>query len=184
MLFRSYFYECMTGFEYQAAGNMVWESDEQPDLMTKGLAITRSIHDRYHGSKRNPFNEIECSDHYARAMASYGVYLAAAGFENDGPKGHVGFKPRMTDKGNFKSAFTCAEGWGSYEQKGNKITLDLHYGKLSLQTLSLRLSSKVTASTIDSSHGKASVSTDGKDTTLTFKESLMLAAGDTLTMAV
>ncbi|MCP4270520.1 MAG: hypothetical protein GY781_00935 [Gammaproteobacteria bacterium] len=179
-----YFNECMTGFEYQAAGHMVWESDEQPDLLTKGLAITRSIHDRYHGSKRNPFNEIECSDHYARAMASYGVYLAAAGFENDGPEGHLGFKPRMTEKGNFKSAFTCAEGWGSFEQKGNKITLNLHYGKLSLLTLSLRLSAKVAASTIDSSHGKASVSTDGKDTTLTFKESLMLAAGDTLTLAV
>jgi len=90
----------------------------------------------------------------------------------------------MTDKGNFKSAFTCAEGWGSFEQKGNKITLDLHYGKLSLKTLSLRLSAKVTVPTIDSSHGKASVSTNGKDTTLTFKEPLTLAAGDTLTMAV
>lgn len=184
-----YFQECMTGFEHQVAGHMVWESDEEPELLTKGLAIMRSVHDRYHASKRNPYNEIECSDHYARAMASYGVYLAAAGFENDGPKGHLGFKPRMTDKGNFKSAFTCAEGWGSFEQKGNDITLNLHYGKLSLNTLSIRanstgFSSKVTSSAIESSHGKAVVSQEGKDITLTFNKPILLAAGDKLTMAI
>ena len=41
------------------------------------MAITRMIHDRYHPARRNPWNEVECSDHYARAMASYGVFLAA-----------------------------------------------------------------------------------------------------------
>jgi uncharacterized protein (DUF608 family) len=188
-----YFQECMTGFEYQAAGHMVWESDEQPDLLTKGLAITRSVHDRYHGSKRNPYNEIECSDHYARAMASYSVYLAAAGFENDGPKGHLGFKPRMTDKGNFKSAFTSAEGWGSFEikneKKSNNISLKLQYGKLTLNTLAVRLESKrlgikVMPSTIKTSHGEASLVRKGKDTTLTFKETVMLDAGDILTIAI
>ena len=63
-----YFNECMTGFEYQVAAHMLWEK-----MLKEGLAITRAIHDRYHPAKRNPFNEIECSDHYARAMASYGA---------------------------------------------------------------------------------------------------------------
>jgi len=183
-----YFNECQSGFEYQAAGHMVWESDEQPDLLTKGLAITRSVHDRYHASKRNPFNETECSDHYARAMASYGVYLAATGFENDGPKGHLGFKPRMTDQGNFKAAFTSAEGWGAFEinnqQKGNNITLKLHFGKLSLKTLSLRLTVKNSPSTVTSSHGKTVVSISGKDITLTFKQPITLTAGEMLTMVI
>ncbi|WNC69177.1 GH116 family glycosyl hydrolase [Thalassotalea nanhaiensis] len=182
-----YFQECMTGFEYQVAGHMVWESDHDPEFLTKGLAITRAIHDRYHGSKRNPFNEIECSDHYARAMASYGVYLAAAGFESDSPKGHLGFKPRMTDKGNFKSAFTSAEGWGAFEQKGQSITLKLHYGKLTLNTLSLRSGTRGLVAnnippTVSSSHGKASISREGKDITLSFNQPLVLSANETLTI--
>lgn len=179
-----YFNECMTGFEYQAAGHMIWESDEQPDLLTKGLAITRSVHDRYHANKRNPFNEIECSDHYARAMASYGVYLAAAGFANDGPKGHLGFKPRLTEQGNFKSAFTCAQAWGSFEQENRNITIKVHYGRLILNTLSLRLASNDTPSAVQSSHGKAAISREGKDITLTFKQPIKLNKGETFSVEV
>ncbi len=62
----AYFNEFMTGFEYEAAAHMVSEGDE--DLVEQGLAVTRAIHDRYSAKRgRNPYNEIECSDHYARA---------------------------------------------------------------------------------------------------------------------
>ena len=130
-----YFNECMTGFEYQAASHMVWEG-----LVQEGLAVTRAVHDRYHAARRNPWNEVECGDHYARAMASYGVFLAACGFEYHGPKGHIGFAPRLTPE-NFKAAFTSAEGWGTYEQKsevrGQKSVIELKYGKLRLKTIAL-----------------------------------------------
>ena len=101
----------MNGFEYQVAGHMIWEG-----MVQEGLAVTRAVHDRYHASRRNPWNEVECGDHYARSMASYGVFLAACGYEYHGPKGRLGFAPRLTpDK--FKAAFTTAEGWGTFTQQ-------------------------------------------------------------------
>ena len=134
--FDFYFNECMTGFEYQAAGHMLWEG-----MLTEGLAVTRAIHDRYHPSRRNPWNEVECGDHYARAMASYGVFLAACGFEYHGPNGHLGFSPRLNPE-NFQAAFTTAEGWGSYSQRmmGKRFTAEiaLKWGSLPLRTLAVR----------------------------------------------
>jgi non-lysosomal glucosylceramidase len=53
--FAAYFNECMNGFEYQAAGHMVWEG-----LVREGLAVCRAVHDRYHAARRNPWNEVEC----------------------------------------------------------------------------------------------------------------------------
>ncbi len=136
-----YFNECMNGFEYQAAGHMIWEG-----LTLEGLAVTRAVHDRYNASRRNPWNEIECGDHYARSMASYGVYLAACGFEYHGPKQHIGFAPRLTPE-NFKCAFTSAEGWGTFSQSVEKSACEaeiaMRWGTLKTKTIALSLPKKV-----------------------------------------
>ena len=138
-----YFNECMNGFEHQVAGHMIWEG-----LLLEGLAIERAVHDRYSAAHRNPWNEIECGDHYARSMASYGVYLAACGFEYHGPRQHISFSPKLTPE-NFKCAFTSAEGWGSYAQKITNGTLtaeiSVHWGSLNLKSISLVSASASTA---------------------------------------
>ncbi|HET6386106.1 MAG TPA: GH116 family glycosyl-hydrolase [Armatimonadota bacterium] len=130
-----YFNECMTGFEHQAASHMIAEG-----LIEEGLAVTRAIHDRYHASRRNPFNEIECSDHYSRAMASYGSFISACGFTYHGPKGHLGFAPRLNPD-DFRAAFTTAEGWGTFSQKRSgrslKASLLIRHGRLRLNNLAL-----------------------------------------------
>jgi hypothetical protein len=134
-----YFNECMNGFEYQAAGHMIWEG-----LVQEGLAVTRAVHDRYHASRRNPWNEVECGDHYARSMASYGVFLAACGFEYHGPKGHIGFAPRLSPD-DFKAPFTAAAGWGTFTQRRSSATLSariaLKHGRLRVKTIGLAVNS-------------------------------------------
>ncbi len=135
-----YFNECMTGFEYQVAWHMICEG-----MVQEGLAITRAIHDRYHASRRNPWNEVECGDHYARAMASYGVFLATCGYEYHGPKGYLAFSPRLTAE-NFRAAFTSAEGWGTFSQQrddaGQHNAIELKWGKLRLRSLAFALADK------------------------------------------
>lgn len=129
--------ECMTGFEYQVAGHMIWEG-----MVEEGMAVVRAIHDRYHASRRNPWNEVECGDHYARAMASYGAFLAACGYEYHGPKGYLAFAPRLTPDA-FRAAFTAAEGWGTFTQTREasiqRETIAVKWGKLTLKTLAFEL---------------------------------------------
>jgi hypothetical protein len=136
-----YFNECMSGFEHQVASHMIAEG-----LVEEGLAITRAIHDRYHAAKRNPFNEIECSDHYARAMASYGSFISVCGFECHGPAGLLGFAPRLTPD-NFRAAFTAAGGWGTYEQNRTGTTqrhqITVRHGRVQLRTLRVELPEEV-----------------------------------------
>jgi len=129
--------EVWTGIEYQVAGNMAWDG-----MLTEALAICRGVHERYHPSKHNPWNEVECGDHYARGMASYGVFLGLCGFEYHGPKGHIGFAPRITPEG-FRAAFTAAEGWGTISQKREGKTqvnrIEVTWGQLRVKTLALEL---------------------------------------------
>ncbi|WP_337174786.1 DUF1559 domain-containing protein [Paludisphaera sp.] len=130
-----YFNECMNGFEYQVAGHMIWEG-----MATEGMAITRAVHDRYDASRRNPWNEVECGDHYARSMAAYGVFLAACGFEHHGPARRVAFAPRLRPE-DFRAPFTAAEGWGTFAQRreGGTLaaTIDVKKGRLALRSLGL-----------------------------------------------
>ena len=107
-----YFNECMSGFEHQVVAHMLAEG-----MVTEGLSVLYAIHDRYHATRRNPYNEIECSDHYGRAMASYGAYVSIAGFEVNGPRHEMKFAPRV--KGRFRGAFINEQGWGTYDQSSS-----------------------------------------------------------------
>jgi uncharacterized protein (DUF608 family) len=131
-----YFNECQSGFEHALASLMIWHG-----FVDRGLAIIRAIHDRYSADKRNPYNEIECSGHYGRAMASYGVFTAVCGYEHHGPRGYLAFAPRLSPE-NFRAAFTVSEGWGTYHQKffngRGSAGLVLRWGRLKLKALCLQ----------------------------------------------
>jgi non-lysosomal glucosylceramidase len=179
-----YFNECMNGFEYQAAGHMIWEG-----LAMEGLAVARAVHDRYHASRRNPWNEVECGDHYARSMASYGLFIAACGFECHGPKGYLAFDPRINPR-DFRAAFTSAEGWGTFTQKINgrrkTATLEIKSGKLRLKTFALSAKAAPTSVRVQLDGKKAPLSHQFKDgrVIITFDLDLQLATGQKLHVAL
>jgi uncharacterized protein (DUF608 family) len=137
-----YFYECMSGFEHQVAAHMMAEG-----MVEESMTLTRAIHDRYHASKRNPFNEIECSDHYGRALASYGTFVTACGFEYHGPRGYIRMAPKLS-AANFKAPFTSAEGWGTYTQrhddKSFTASFRVQYGRLEIRSMSFEIPHKAT----------------------------------------
>ena len=181
-----YFNECMSGFEHQIAGHMIWEG-----LVQEGLAVERAIHDRYHPRLRNPYNEIECSDHYARAMASYGVFLAACGFEYHGPKGHIGFAPRLSPE-NFRAPFIAAEGWGAYTQTQEKDvqrgTLSVRWGRLRLRSLAFQYSGAVSPArvsvTVAGKPVPARHECDGERIAITLDNEVSIPAGEELVVEI
>lgn len=125
--------EVWTGIEYQVAAGLLWEG-----MVDEALAILKAVDERYDGGKHNPWNEVECGDHYARALASWGAYLALCGFRYDGPAARLGFAPRLAPDG-FAAFFSAAEGWGTMRQtraaRSQTQRVEVKWGRLRLATL-------------------------------------------------
>ncbi|MBX3111575.1 MAG: hypothetical protein KF857_06155 [Fimbriimonadaceae bacterium] len=171
--FLFYFNECWTGQEHQVASHMIAN-----DMVEEGLAITRAVHDRHDASKRNPYNEIECSDHYARAMASHGSFVSLTGFKYDGPSGKLSFglKAPFSDD-DYRFPFVCAEGWGVFSKVGNVMRLEVKHGRLRLTEL--RVPGRVTEVQASES---ATVVPGAPKSTVTFSDELVLKAGQAMVL--
>lgn len=178
--------ELWTGIEYQVASNMASEG-----MLTEALAICRAIHDRYHPRRYNPYNEIECGDHYARAMASWGMLTALAGFEYHGPRGHLGFAPRITPE-DFQCAFTGAEGWGTLSQTrrdgGQTNRIEMKWGTLRLQSLAIETEHPGELKQLHLRVGEGGMegkaARQGRRCVIALSEPVVLTAGDTLEIEV
>jgi hypothetical protein len=186
-----YFQECMSGFEHSAAALMVsMAKDENDPMLTQGLTVCRAVHDRYDASRRNPYNEIECSDHYARAMASYGVFIAATGFHCHAAQGLLRFEPKIGAK-DFAGPFIGAGAWGRFSQKltaaGFSATLEVRFGSLRLDRLELTAPGGKSATTSVTLAGKPVAhrveSNDGR-IAIVLAQSLTLGPGEILEVTV
>jgi hypothetical protein len=129
--------EVWTGTEYEVASALLHQG-----MIREGLSIIAGIDDRYDGRRHNPWNEVECGDHYARALASWGCLISLAGFEYDGPAGRLGFAPRWQSD-DFRIFFTAAEGWGTLQQRRQGHTQTNHvsvkHGRLRLNELTFEV---------------------------------------------
>ncbi|MFC7337857.1 GH116 family glycosyl hydrolase [Haloferula chungangensis] len=184
--FHRYFNECMSGFEWQVAALMIWEG-----MLEEGLAVGKAINDRYQPAKRNPYNEVECGDHYARALASYSAFMAICGYRYDGPEGKLGFGPRM-NQNDFRSAFTTAEGWGRFTQNveadKQSASIELRYGKLALKELSIDQVEGTSATNatveIDGKAVDASFSSEAGRYVMKFSDGLTIQQGQRLLVSL
>ncbi|MEM2001263.1 MAG: GH116 family glycosyl hydrolase [Candidatus Methanomethylicaceae archaeon] len=113
--------EVWTGTEYQVAAHLIWEG-----FVDEGLRLVRAVRERHDGYRRNPWNEVECGHHYARAMSSWALLLALSGFRYDMVQGVISFRP-MVNQDDFSTFWSCGKAWGIYRQreKDGKIDWDI-----------------------------------------------------------
>lgn len=140
--------ECMTGFEYAVACNML-----QCGMKDEAEELVAAVRHRYDGERRNPFAELECGASYARALASYSFLLAYSGFVFDMSENKIGFKP--INSGSF---FWSVDGaWGKVVTDEKKYKFMVLYGNIEIKNF-------VTA--LDAI---SSVKVNGKDIDFTFQ---------------
>lgn len=123
--------EVWTGIEYQVASHLISEG-----FVPEGLTIVKALRSRYDGRVRNPWNEYECGNYYARAMASYALLSALSGFRYSAVTRTLWFGPQLNTR-PFQTFFSTASGFGSILLDHNSLHVKLIEGELQIDKLVL-----------------------------------------------
>ena len=90
------------------------------------------------GERRNPYNEIECGDHYARAMAGWSVLEAISGLRYDATR-HEFILSRASGRSGSRLPLIAATGWGAIAQdegaEGLRLEIRADHGTILLRRL-------------------------------------------------
>lgn len=119
--------EVWTGIEYQVASHLIEEG-----FVNEGLTLVKALRSRYDGRVRNPWNEYECGNYYARAMASYALIGALSGLRYSAVEKCLWFGPKLKTR-PFKSFFSIATGFGVATLDSSALRIHLTEGELPLQ---------------------------------------------------
>jgi hypothetical protein len=172
--------EVWTGIEYELAALLLYEDEVEP-----ALRIIEAARARYDGHKQSPWNDIECGDHYVRAMSSWALLEAASGYQYEAGSAHIRFAPVFTPE-DYRAPFVAREGWGTFTQRvadGSQVeTIIPIYGSLTLRTMQFRASIDVSSATVtagDRPVGAALSCTEG-DVMITLATPVTLRAGQRL----
>ncbi len=120
--------EAWPGVEYQVAALLIYEG-----FVEEGLALVEAVQERYDGHRRNPWNEVECGNHYVRSMSSWALLPALSGFRFDGSHGQISFSPKL-NQDSFQCFWITSQAWGVYRQELDAVsgkmqkTLEVLYG--------------------------------------------------------
>ncbi len=172
--------EIWTGIEYHVAATLLYEG-----MVDEAFQIIRGARDRYAGYQRNPWSEVECGGHYARAMSSWSLLHAASGYAYDSAHASLRFTPHVTPD-DFRCFFVAGTAWGllSTQKEGGKRTVRIAVksGELALRRvllvnegISVRIPGK-TRFTVDASAAETLV--------ITFAAPYGIPAGNTLDITV
>ena len=117
--------EVWTGIEYQVAAHLIYAG-----LLDEALEIVNAVRARYDGERRNPWDEIECGHHYARALSSWSLIQAIGGVRYSAVEQSLTLEPR----GGVQRVFVAAGcAWGTATFDRSSITLDIVHGTLPLK---------------------------------------------------
>ncbi len=104
------------------------------------MRIVDANRERHDGTRLNPWNDIECGDHYVRAMSSWSLLEAASGYAHDAGTGSLRFAPVISPE-EFRAPFFTATGWGVFSQHlgtdGARSRIDVPHGRMDIRELRL-----------------------------------------------
>jgi hypothetical protein len=123
--------EVWTGIEYQVASHLIAEG-----FVKEGLTIVKALRSRFDGRIRNPWNEYECGNYYARAMASYSLLGALAGFRYSAVQRTLWFGPQLSIR-PFRTFFSTTSGFGTIVLDVRSLTIRVLEGELVVEKLLL-----------------------------------------------
>jgi hypothetical protein len=103
-------------------------------MVDEGLVIVAAVRSRYDGHTRNPWNEYECGNYYARAMSSYALLIAISGFHYSAVTHTLTIAPRL-DTEPFTCFFSTASGWGTFTVRADRLEVRLAIGELQVDKL-------------------------------------------------
>lgn len=118
--------EVWTGIEYQVAAHLIYEG-----MVQEGLDIVSAVRARYDGIRRNPWDEIECGHHYARALASWSLIQALSGARYSAVEQSLTLDPRLPQP--FRSVVALGTGWGEIIIENGTATLVIRHGTVTLR---------------------------------------------------
>ncbi len=175
--------EVWTGIEYQVGAHCIMEG-----MVDEGLAIVAALRQRYDGARRNPYNEIECGDHYARAMAGWSVLEALSGVRYDATTDALRIAPAGSPA-DFRAPILLGAGWGTFTQtrdgSASRVSLTRVYGEMRVRTWAVgNVTPGTVAVVVGSQPIDAAVSWNDGALTLTFAEPVVLQHGDRLDITV